>query len=42
MSKDFTDYLDFNLSFEELKEIVENEEIYKTWHNALSAVAGII
>ncbi|MBD3831399.1 MAG: GIY-YIG nuclease family protein [Arcobacter sp.] len=39
--KSFTDYLDFILSFSELKEIIENKEANREWHNKLSSVGGI-
>lgn len=39
--KDFPGYHDFILSFQELKNIIENKSSNKVWHDTLSAVAGI-
>lgn len=39
--KAFSDYLDFILDFSELKNIIENPDIFKDWHMMLSAVKWI-
>ena len=37
----FTDYLDFSLSFNELKTLVQNPEAHRDWKTSLSSVAGV-
>jgi hypothetical protein len=37
----FIDYLEFSLTYKELKELFENEEAHRDWKIPLSAVAGI-
>ncbi len=39
--KEFPGYLDFVLSHEELKRIIENPDANQVWHTMLSGVAGI-
>ena len=40
-NKVFTDYLDFILDFNELKEIIKDRDGFKDWHLMLGAVKGI-
>lgn len=37
----FTDYLDFSLSYSQLKDLVANPAAHRDWHSSLSAVAGV-
>jgi hypothetical protein len=37
----FSDYLEFNLTYAELKDLFSNEEAHRDWKTALSAVAGV-
>lgn len=37
----FTGYEDTILSYEELKEIIDNKELYAEWHASLASVYGI-
>ena len=37
----FTDYLDFSLSFNELKTLVSNPDAHRDWQTSLSSVAGV-
>ena len=37
----FADYLEFSLTFAELKDLVATEEAHPDWTSALSAVAGV-
>lgn len=39
--RQFTDYMDFELSFDELSEIINNENKYPDWKRMLSAVYGV-
>lgn len=37
----FTDYLDFSLSFHQLKDLIANPAAHRDWFSSLSAVAGV-
>ena len=37
----FTDYLEFSLTFAELKDLMRSQEAHRDWQSALSAVAGV-
>jgi hypothetical protein len=37
----FTDYLDFTLTFSQLRSLIANKEAHRDWFSSLSAVAGI-
>ena len=37
----FTDYLEFSLTYAELRDLFSNEEAHRDWKAALSAVAGV-
>jgi len=38
---DFDDYLEFTITHQELKHIVQNHEAHKDWKSRLSAVSGV-
>lgn len=40
-TEDFSGYENLVLSFDRLKEIIENQTAYESWHTALAAVKGI-
>lgn len=37
----FSDYLDFTLTYQELKELISNPEGHRDWQSSLTAVAGV-
>jgi hypothetical protein len=37
----FADYLEFSLTYEQLKDLFQNEEAHRDWKTPLSAVAGV-
>lgn len=39
--RDFSGFLDFVITFDELVEIIDNPDANRVWHNVLSSVAGV-